>query len=120
MGHTLHQELLTMRLTKDMHVSRHDFLASYCNTMYNYLEHTHGCEEAQMSQHQLLSYLQEAVSLDKDLNRLRLDQMLRMSQGKTIMVLTQYMDALNDIAALTDRASPRTGSLSSWGSGDRR
>jgi hypothetical protein len=77
--------------------------------MYNYLEHTHGREEAQMSQSQLLSYLQEAVSLDRDLNRMRHDQMLRVSQGKTTMVLTQCMDALNDIAALADKASPRTG-----------
>ena len=87
--------------------------------MYNYLEHTHGREEAQMSQSQLLTYLQEAVSLDKDMNRLRLDQMLRVSQGKTLMVLTQYMDALDNIAALADRASPRTGGSGGRESGGR-
>ena len=58
---------------------------------------------------QLLTYLQEAVSLDSELNRLRLDQMLRMSQGKTIMVCSQYLDALDNIAALVDKASPRKG-----------
>jgi hypothetical protein len=92
----------------------------YHYTMYNYLEHTLGCEETQMSQSQLLSYLQEAVSLDRDLNQLRDDQMFRMSPGKTIMVLTQFMDALNDIAALADKTSPRAGgSGKTGGSGGR-
>jgi hypothetical protein len=93
-GHALHQELLTMRVTKDVHVSRHDFPSSQGDTMCNCLEHTHGREEAQTSQSQLLSCLQETVSLDRDLNRLRHDQMLCMLQGKTTMALTQCMDAL--------------------------
>jgi hypothetical protein len=86
MGHTLLKELLTKKLTREMRMTRHEFLASVA--MYEYHEHTHGREEAQVSQSQLLTYLQEAVSLDRDLNQLRLDQMLRMSQGKTLMVLT--------------------------------
>jgi hypothetical protein len=65
--------------------------------------------EAQVSQSQLLTYLQEAVSLDNELNQLRLDQMLRMSQGKTIMLLTQYLDALDNAAALADKATPQKG-----------
>lgn len=68
MGHTLHQELLTMRLTKDVRMSRHEFLHRYGSTMCDYLEHTHRCAEAQMSQNQLLIYLQEAVSLEPVLN----------------------------------------------------
>jgi hypothetical protein len=67
-GHALHQELLTMKLTKESHESWHEFLSSYTDTMCNCPEHTHGHEEAQMSQHQLLSYLQEAISLDSELN----------------------------------------------------
>ena len=109
MGHVLLQELLTMKLKRDMPVSRSDFVTKYGEAMYNYLEHTHGREEAQVSSSQLLTYLQEAVSLDTELNRLRLDQMIRMSQGKTIMVLSQYLDALDNIAALADKASPRKG-----------
>jgi hypothetical protein len=69
-GHTLHQEPLTMKLTKDMRVSQHGFLLGHGDTMHNHLEHAHGREEAQMSQSQLLSHLQEAVSLDSDLNHL--------------------------------------------------
>ena len=109
MGHALLQELLTMKLKRDMPISRGDFVTKYGEAMYNYLEHTHGREEAQVSSSQLLTYLQEAVSLDSELNRLRLDQMLRMSQGKTIMVLSQYLDALDNIAALADKATPRKG-----------
>jgi hypothetical protein len=118
MGHTLHQELLTMRLTKDMRMSQHEFLYCYGNTMYDYVEH-HGRAEAQMSQNQLLTYLQEAVNLDPDLNQLGLDQMLCMPQGKTLMVLPQYMEALNNIAALADKALPRTGGSGGrdWGGG---
>ena len=109
MGHALLQELLTMKLKRDMPISRGDFVTKYGEAMYKYLEHTHGREEAQVSSSQLLTYLQEAVSLDTELNRLRLDQMIRMSQGKTIMVLSQYLDALDNIAALVDKASPRKG-----------
>jgi hypothetical protein len=119
MGHTLLKELLTKKLTKDMRITRHAFLASFGVAMYEYLEHTHGRVEAQVSQSQLLTYLQEAVSLDRDLNQLRLDQMLRMSQGKTLMVLTQCMDALDNIAALADEASPRTGSSGGWDPGNQ-
>ena len=49
--------------------------------------------------------------------------MLRMSQGKTIMVLSQYLDALDNIAALADKASPRKGAPmegSGKGSGGRQ
>jgi hypothetical protein len=35
-GHVLHKELLTMRLTKDSPESRHEFLLGYSDTMYNY------------------------------------------------------------------------------------
>ena len=63
MGHALLQELLTMKLKRDMPISRGDFVTKYGEAMYNYLEHTHGREEAQVSSSQLLTYLQEAVSL---------------------------------------------------------
>ena len=109
MGHALLQELLTMKLKRDMPITRGDFVTKYGETMYIYLEHTHGREEAQVSQSQLLTYLQEAVSLDNELNQLRLDQMIRMSQGKTLMVLTQCLDALDNVAALADKATPRKG-----------
>ena len=110
MGHTLLQELLTMKLRKDMPITRGDFASKYGEVSCNYLEHTHGHEEAQVSQPQLLTYLQESVSLDNELNQLRLDQMLRMSQEKSLMVLTQYLDVLDNIAALADKATPRKGS----------
>ena len=109
MGHTLLQDLLTMKLKKDMPITRGEFVSKYSEAIYNYLEHTHGREEAQVSQPQLLTYLQEAVSLDNELNQLQLDKMLRMSQGKSLMVLTQYLDALDNIAALADKATPRKG-----------
>ena len=109
MGHTLLQELLTMKLKKDMPITPGNFVSKCGEAMYNYLEHTHGREEAQVSQPQLLTCLQESVSLDNKLNQLRLDQMLRMSQGKSLMVLTQCLDALDNIAALADKATPRKG-----------
>jgi hypothetical protein len=80
--HVLHQEPLTLKLTKDMRVSQHEFPSGCSDTVCNCPEHTHGREEAQMSQPQLLSCLQEAVSLDRDLNQLRHDEMFRMLQGK--------------------------------------
>jgi hypothetical protein len=62
-----------------------------------------------MSQPQILSYLQEAVSMDSELNRLRHTKMIRMLQGKGVMDLTRYMDTLNNVAVLADGSSPRTG-----------
>ena len=68
-GHALCKELLTMRLTKDVRVSRHEFPASYSDTKYVQLSRAHSwtCGSPDV---QLLSYLQEAVSLDSELNQL--------------------------------------------------
>ena len=69
-GHVLHKELMSMKLNKEFHGSQQESLAAYSDSMYNYLEQTHGREDAQMSQPQLLTYLQEVVSMDSELNQL--------------------------------------------------
>jgi hypothetical protein len=105
-SHVVHKKLLSMKLNSEFRGQ--EFLAVYSETMYNYLEQTHGRADAQMSQPQTLSYLQEAVSMDSELNQLRHTKMIRRSQGKGGMDLTQYMDALDDLAVLARKPDGRT------------
>ena len=75
--------------------------------IYDYQEQTTDQPENQLSEPQVINYLQEAVRDDKDLNQLRHREMLRLAEGKSEMGLDRYIEALIDLAILTDQSNPR-------------
>ena len=79
----------------------------YVNYMCDCQEQTADRAENQLAEPQVLNYLQEAVRDDKDLNHMRHQEMLRLSDGKDAMELGRYIEALTDLAILTDQSNPR-------------
>ena len=75
--------------------------------IYDYQEQTSDRPENQLSEPQVINYLQEAVRDDKDLNQLRHREMLRLAEGKPEMGLDRCIEALIDLAILTDQSNPR-------------
>ena len=75
--------------------------------IYDYQEQTTDRPENQLSEPQVINYLQEAVRDDKDLNQLRHREMLCLAEGKPEMGLDRYIEALIDLAILTDQSNPR-------------
>ena len=75
--------------------------------IYDYQEQTTDRPENQLSEPQVINYLQEAVRDDKDLNQLHHREMLRLAEGKPEMGLDRYIEALIDLAILTDQSNPR-------------
>ena len=103
----------TLRLIGDTRLNasfvgqRQDFLSKYVSYIYDYQEQTTDRPENQLSEPQVINYLQEAVRDDKDLNQLRHREMLRLAEGKPEMGLDRYIEALIDLAILTDQSNPR-------------
>jgi hypothetical protein len=77
------------------------------NYIYNFQEQTTDRPEHQLAESQVLNYLQEAVRYDKHLNHLRHREMLHLTDGKDEMGLGRYIEALTDLAILTDQSNPR-------------
>ena len=86
---------------------RQDFLSKYVSYTYDYQEQTTDRPENQLSESQVINYLQEAVRDDKDLNQLRHREMLRLAEGKPEMGLDRYIEGLIDLTILTDQSNPR-------------
>jgi hypothetical protein len=95
------------RLNSSFIGSREDFPAMYVNYIYDYQEQTADRTENQLAEPQVLNYLQEAVRDDNDLNGLRHREVLRFANGKGEMRLVRYIEALIDLAMLTDQSNPR-------------
>ena len=104
---------MTLRLIGDSRLNssfvgeRQDVLVKYVGYIYDYQEQTSDRPENQLSEPQVINYLQEAVRDDKDLNQLRHREMLRLAEGKPEMDLDRYIEALIDLAILTDQSNPR-------------
>jgi hypothetical protein len=79
----------------------------YVNYIYDCQEQTSDRPENQPAEPQVINYLQEAVRDDNDLNHLRHREMLRISEGKVEMSLGRHIEALVDLAILTDQSNPR-------------
>jgi hypothetical protein len=77
------------------------------NCIYDCQEQTVDQPENQLADPQVLNYLQEAVRDDNDLNSLRHREMLRFVDGKGEMGLVRYIEALINLAVLTDQSNPR-------------